>query len=46
MALFGALETLGGLCFVYNVGRTLLAAGRADGMLPLARRAAGAAPRA
>ena len=45
VAVFGALETLGGLCFVYNVGRTLLAARRADRLLPLARPVAGAAPR-
>ena len=46
VAAFGALETLGGLCFVYNVGRTLLAARRAPEPLPLARPVAGAVPRA
>jgi cbb3-type cytochrome oxidase subunit 1 len=46
VAVFGALETLGGLSFVYNVARTLLAARRAPELLPLARPAAGALPRA
>jgi hypothetical protein len=41
VAVFGALETLGGLCFAHNGGRTLLAARRAVGFLPLARPAAG-----